>query len=132
MAQCVRYLHNMRLGVQAHLEFVIHHTSWAPPHQYQYKKTMLFLTENYILYFRWHFPNKSFFCYLLSKKYLLQMCSSQNETINFLLIRIYSMQGWTATIRHGLARKRSTKWLKHIGNLFRTTIQLKRVCYFWT
>ena len=39
-----------------------------------------------------------------------------------------SMQGWTATTRHGVTRKRSTKRLKHIKNLFRKNLQLKGVC----
>ena len=36
------------------------------------------------------------------------------------------MQGWTATTRHGVTTiERSTKRLKHTGNLFRTNLQLK-------
>ena len=31
----------------------------------------------------------------------------------------------TATTRHGVTRKRSTKRLQHIGNLFRQNLQLK-------
>ena len=42
------------------------------------------------------------------------------------LIRIHSMQGWTATTRHWLTRKRSTKRLKHTGNLFRKEPTVKR------
>ena len=41
------------------------------------------------------------------------------------LIGIHSMQGLTATTRHGVKRKRSTKRLKHTGNLFRENLQLK-------
>ena len=44
------------------------------------------------------------------------------------LIGIHSMQGWTATIRHRLTRKRSTKILKHTGNLFTKNLQLIGVC----
>ena len=33
------------------------------------------------------------------------------------------MQGWTATISHKVTRKRSTKRLKHRGNLFRKSPQ---------
>ena len=29
------------------------------------------------------------------------------------------MQGWTATVKHGITRKRSKKILKHTGNLFK-------------
>ena len=35
------------------------------------------------------------------------------------------MQVCIATTRHGLTRKRSTKRLKHTGNLFRKNLQLK-------
>ena len=38
------------------------------------------------------------------------------------------MQGQTATTRHGVTGKRSTKRLKHTGNLFRKNLQLKDVC----
>ena len=41
--------------------------------------------------------------------------------IFFYLIRIHSMLAWTATTRHGITRKRSTKRLKHTDNLFRKT-----------
>ena len=50
----------------------------------------------------------------------------------FFLIGIHSMQGWTATTRHGVKRKRSTKRLKHTGNLFRRNLQLIGVCQFYT
>ena len=46
----------------------------------------------------------------------------------FFLIGIHSMQGWTATKRHGVTRKRSTKRLEHTGNMFRKDLQLKDVC----
>ena len=48
-------------------------------------------------------------------------------SIFFCLIRIHSMQGWTVTLRHGVTRKRSTKRLRHTGNLFRKNLQLKDV-----
>ena len=38
------------------------------------------------------------------------------------------MQGRTATIRHEVTRKRSTKRLEHTGNQFRENLQLKDVC----
>ena len=38
------------------------------------------------------------------------------------------MQGLTATTRHGVTRKRSTKRLERTGNLFRKNLQLKDVC----
>ena len=44
------------------------------------------------------------------------------------LIGIHSMQGWTATTRYGVTRKRSTKRLQHTGNLFRKNLQLKDAC----
>ena len=44
------------------------------------------------------------------------------------LVGIHSMQGWTATTRHGVTKKRTTKRLKHTGNLFRKNLQLNNVC----
>ena len=38
------------------------------------------------------------------------------------------MQDYTATTRHGVTRKRSTKRLQHTGKLFRKNLQLKDVC----
>ena len=35
------------------------------------------------------------------------------------VIMIHFMQGWTATLRHGVTRKISTKRFKHTGNMFR-------------
>ena len=46
----------------------------------------------------------------------------------FLKIEIHSMQGWTATTRHKVTRKRSKKRLQHTGNLFRKNGKLKDVC----
>ena len=46
----------------------------------------------------------------------------------FFLIGIYSMQGWTATMRHGVTRKEAEKRLKDTENLFRKNLQLKDVC----
>ena len=46
----------------------------------------------------------------------------------FFLIGIHSMQGWTATTRHGITRKRSTQRSKHTGNIFRKNLQLIGVC----
>ena len=43
-------------------------------------------------------------------------------------IGIHSMQGSTATKRHGITRKRSTKRLQHTENLFRKNLQIKGVC----
>ena len=40
----------------------------------------------------------------------------------------HSMQGWTATTRHGVTRKSHKERLKHTGNLFRKNLQLKDVC----
>ena len=49
-------------------------------------------------------------------------------SISFFLIGIHSMRGSTATTRHGVTRKRSTKRLKHTGNLIRKNQQLKDIC----
>ena len=43
----------------------------------------------------------------------------------FFLIWIHALQGWTAFTRHGVTGKRSTKRLKHTGNLSRKNLQLK-------
>ena len=41
---------------------------------------------------------------------------------------IHSMQGCTATTRHGVTRKEAQKRLQHTENLFRKNLQLKHVC----
>ena len=46
----------------------------------------------------------------------------------FFLIRIHSMHSQTATTRHGVTRKRSTKGLQHTGNVFRKNLQLTDIC----
>ena len=46
----------------------------------------------------------------------------------FFLIGIHSMQGWTATARHGVTGKRSTKKLKHKRTLFRENLQPIGIC----
>ena len=43
-------------------------------------------------------------------------------------IGIHSMQGRTATTRHGITRKRSKKRLKHTGNISRKNLQVIDVC----
>ena len=43
-------------------------------------------------------------------------------------IGIHSMQGWTATTRHAVTRKTSTKRLTHTKSLYRKTLQLIGVC----
>ena len=48
--------------------------------------------------------------------------------LHFFLIGIPSMQCWTATLGHGVTRKRCTKRSKHTGNLIRKNLQLKVVC----
>ena len=47
---------------------------------------------------------------------------------NFFLNGIHSMQGWTATTRHGVTRKETRKRLQDRDNLFRKNLQLKDVC----
>ena len=52
---------------------------------------------------------------------------------NYIHFHIYileinnSMQGWKATTRHEVTTKKSTKRLKHTGNMFRNNLQLKGV-----
>ena len=41
---------------------------------------------------------------------------------------IHSMQGRTATTRHGITRKRSKKRLKHTGNISRKNLDVIDVC----
>ena len=48
-----------------------------------------------------------------------------SQTI-FFLIGIYSMQGRTATARHGVTRKANTKRLRHTENHFRKKPTVKR------
>ena len=57
-----------------------------------------------------------------------QQQDSNQQSLSFFFIEILSMQGWTATTRHGVIRKRSTKRLEHIANLIRKNLQLKDVC----
>ena len=45
-----------------------------------------------------------------------------------ILIGIHIMQSWTATTKHGVTRKRSTKELKLTNNPFGESLQLKGVC----
>ena len=55
-----------------------------------------------------------------------------NQSLNlrqvFFLIGIHSMQGWTATTRHGVTGKEAQKRLHDTENLFRKNLQLKDVC----
>ena len=46
----------------------------------------------------------------------------------FFLIGIYSMQGWTATTKHGVTKKEAQKRLQDTHSLFRKNLQLKDVC----
>ena len=50
----------------------------------------------------------------------------------FFLTGIHSMQGWTATSRHGVTKKEAQKTLQNTKNLFKKNLQLKDVCQFWT
>ena len=58
---------------------------------------------------------------VVAKNILLGPLGTQHQVF-FFLIEIHSMQGWTATTRHGVARKRNTKRLRHAGNLFRKNL----------
>ena len=44
------------------------------------------------------------------------------------LIGIHAMQGWTATARHEVTRKRNTKRLRRTGNPLRKNLHLKDAC----
>ena len=73
-----------------------------------------------------------YLCWSYARQPFWMICAIQFWLIFFFFffsIGIHSMmQGWTATTRHGVTRKRSTKRLKHTGNLFRKNLQLKDVC----
>ena len=73
---------------------------------------------------------KIMFCMMVSMKvfYKLIVLFLVFFIYLFILIGIHSMQGSTATMRHGVTRKRSTKRLEHTENLFRKNLQLKDVC----
>ena len=49
---------------------------------------------------------------------LASIFSSASSTCILFKIGIHSMQGWKITMRHWVARKRSTKRLMHTGNMF--------------
>ena len=46
----------------------------------------------------------------------------------FFKLGIHFMQGWRATTRHEVTRKRNAKKLSHTGNIFRKNLQLKDIC----
>ena len=63
-------------------------------------------------------PNSSslvILIYIMKTNYLLITSLDLLETLFriFFLIGIHYMQGWTATLRHGVTKKRSTKILKY-------------------
>ena len=62
----------------------------------------------------------------------MQIKHSEKDNIEkghyFFLIGIHSMQGWTATTRHGVTRKKAQKRLQATENLFRKSLQSKDVC----
>ena len=53
---------------------------------------------------------------------------TDKELILFLIGIMNAMQGWTATTRHGLARKEVQKRLQDTENIFRKNLQLKDLC----
>ena len=98
------------------------------------------------------FPKNSFFCFATVFVYNEKHDSSimSNEKTNFnkisktglapsqtdlvnkdsrylFLIGIHSLHGLTATTRHGVARKRSTKRLKHTANLFKKNLLVCKI-----
>ena len=74
--------------------------------------------------FKLDFITQIFYCMI----HRCLFCSFHTIFVLFKKIGIHSMQGWTATTRHGVTRKRSTKRLKHTGNLFTKNLQLISVC----
>ena len=69
--------------------------------------------------FLWFWP-------MITRKMMHRIC--YGFYWSFVLIGIHTMQGWTATTRHGITRKKNTKRLRHTGNLIRKNLQLKDVC----
>ena len=63
----------------------------------------------------------------VEKVYLVSFLHD-NESFFLKKTGIHSMQGWTATTRHGVTTKRNTKRLRCTGNLFRKYLPLKGVC----
>ena len=84
----------------------------------------------YLLGWKWWFHKHqnifeiiSIFCSIFCD---MEMLISELAIIwskKIIFIGIYFMPSWAATIRHGITRKRSTKRLKHTGNLFRKNLQ---------
>ena len=74
--------------------------------------------------FKLDFITQIFYCMI----HRCLFCSFHTIFVLFKKIGIHSMQGWAATTRHGVTRKRSTKRLKHTGNLFTKNLQLISVC----
>ena len=58
----------------------------------------------------------------------LDLSNASGPDCFFFLIGIHSMQGWTATTRHGVTRKETQKGLQDTENLFRKNLELKDVC----
>ena len=68
-----------------------------------------------------------FACHIVCNQKHFLFKISINSIAHTFLIGIHSMQNWTATKRHGVAKERSTKRFEHTGNLFRKNQQLKVV-----
>ena len=64
---------------------------------------------------------------LLKALVILSDITVRRSTV-FFLTGIHSMQGQTATTRHGVTRKEAQKRLQDTENLFRKNLQLKDVC----
>ena len=69
-----------------------------------------------------------FLSIILSISFLRLLDESWIVILFYFFNGIHSMQGWTATTRYGVTRKRNTKSSRHAWNLFRKNLQLKDVC----
>ena len=49
------------------------------------------------------------------------------KSLGFFLIGVHTMQGWTATTKHGVTRKEAQKRLQGTKNLLRKNLHLKDV-----
>ena len=70
--------------------------------------------------------------YILNNEFFSLYLGMHLWQVFYLFFWIHFMQGCTTTTRHGVKRKRSTKRLKHKGNLFKNNRLLKGVSYLQT
>ena len=128
---------NIRCDWQKYLSFWAIFCPVSPPgnlenQNFKIEKNSIILhiwtiNDNHMMYDSWDIdPDRQNF--LLFWTVLCLFSPLLTWKIIFFKIGIHSMQGWTATTRHGVTRKRNTKILRHTWNLFRKNLQLKDDC----